>query len=276
MGNAVGDAEQEGHHSGGHAAQHVGRNDGERVTGGERNRTFGDTHQTHGTGGFACFDLGLVEDAELATEHGSQRHAKGRSRDCTGHGTHKLGLTGGDHADGEEEGHLVDRATHIKARHTTQHDTQQHQTATAHGEQHGVEAGHHVGNRGADDEDEYRSDKERPDDGGDQDRYQRLHHLVVLTSGNPAHQITDQQACNDGTDKAGTGVSAVEAAVVGDPAADKARCQCRTVTNGVGDIARQNGDHQGEGGHADVEDLVPHAPFRDLHAARGRVAADGQ
>ncbi len=103
-----------------------------------------------------------------------------------------------------------------------------------------------------------------------------MHHLVVLASGNPAHQITDQEARNDGTDKAGTGIRAVEAAVVGDPAADKARCQRRTITDGVGDIARENGDHQGEGGHAHVEDLVPHAPFGDLHAARGRVAADGQ
>jgi hypothetical protein len=65
---------------------------------------------------------------------------------------------------------------------------------------------------------------------------------VVLTGGDPAHQITDQEARNDGTDKAGTGIRAVEAAVVGDPAADKARCQRRTIADGVGDIARQYGN----------------------------------
>ena len=276
MGDAVGDAKQEGHHGGGHAAQHVGGDDGERVTGGERNGALGDPHQTHGTGGFARFDFRGIEDTQLATEHGGERHAERRRRYGAGHGPHKLGLAGGDHADREQEGHLVDRATHVKAGHAPEHYAQQHQAAAAHGEQHGVQTRHHVGDGGADDEDEDGGDKERTDDGGDQDRHQRLHHLVVVAGRNPAHQITDQEACNDGTDKAGPGIGAVEAAVVGDPAADKARCQCRTITDGVGDVARQNGDHQGEGGHAHVEDLVPHAPCRDLHAARGRIAADGQ
>ncbi|MNC13975.1 hypothetical protein D3C75_617380 [compost metagenome] len=99
---------------------------------------------------------------------------------------------------------------------------------------------------------------------------------MVVTGGYPAHQITDQEARYDGTDKAGAGVGAVEAAVVGDPAADKARRQGGAITDGVGDVARQYGDHQGEGGDAHVEDLVPHAPCRDLHAARGRVTADGE
>ncbi len=99
------------------AACDDGRDDPHRVGGGKRNGSLADADHAHDGGCLARFTLLFL--VTLGREQGCQRHAERWHADGDADPAHQPGL-GVDLGLGEQGGHLVDGAAHVKGGHATQ------------------------------------------------------------------------------------------------------------------------------------------------------------
>ncbi len=246
-------AEQHGERAGQGATNHTGRDDAHRILGGKRDGPLGDKAQSQYEGGFTRFLLRLDELG--AGQEGRDPHPQRRHHTGGHHRSHRGIGFGGQQADTEGVGRLVDRAAHVKAHHGTDDDTQQHGVGRAHVVEelgHGI---HDAGHRATHHIDHHQTGKEAGKERNDQDRLERFQghrqaHLVAQVLG----AVTGQKTGHDTAKETGAQRACQHAA-------DHAGSETRTVSDGVGNVAGQHRDHQGEGGAT-----------TDLHQSRGQRA----
>ncbi len=246
-------AEQHGERSGQGAADHAGRDDAHRILGGKRDGPLGDKAQAQHEGGFARFLLRLDELG--AGQEGGYPHPQCRHHTGGHHGGHRGVGFGGQQADTEGVGCLVDRATHVEAHHGPDDDTQQYGVGRAHVVEefgHGI---HDASHRATHHVDHHQTGKEAGHQRNDQDGFERFQgsrqaHLVAQVLGT----VTGQETGHDTAKETGTQRACQHTA-------DHAGSETRAVSDGVGNVTGQHRDHQGKGGAT-----------TDLHQSGGQSA----
>ena len=197
----------------------------------------------------------LVRRPLAGAEGGGQGDGDGRNHAAHHDGGHHLVVAGGKGGGAKDVGCLVDRAAHIHTHHTGHDSTQQHLGAAAQcvqpvghgGVDHAHDRVHGAHHRTYDQDAAQRVDEHRPNtvQAGGQlfgDLFEELHNVARCKTG--------QQRCKEAAGDAGgaaCGKVGKVGAVHSQHAAGKTYSQARTVGDGHGNEACQNGQHVAEG-----------------------------
>ena len=158
MGRGEFAAEVHRQRTGQRATGDAGRNDAQRVFGGEGNRAFGDKAQPQDHRRLAGLALGLGELApgqQRGDAHANWRHHAG------GHGRgHRRAARRGQQANRERIGRLVDRPAQVHAHHAAEQNAQQHRVGGAHGAEEIRQAREQAGDRWAHQVDHHQAGKQ--------------------------------------------------------------------------------------------------------------------
>ncbi|MNM99164.1 hypothetical protein D3C81_1117150 [compost metagenome] len=217
-------------------AGHAGRDHPQRVLGGKRDSPFGDEAQPQRQGRLARFTLALGKLAsgqEAGDTQANRRHHAG------GHGRrHRRIARRGQQPHREGIGGLVDRPAQVDAHHAAQQQAQEDGIGGTHAVEKMREPFQHRRHRLADHVNHHQAGEQAGQQRNDQDRLECLQAAgQARPAGNGLGAVAGEEAGDDTTDKTG-------AQGAGQQAADHAGRQPRAVSDGPGDIARQQRHHQ--------------------------------
>ena len=273
---AEGAAEGHGQRTGEGCADDTAGQDAQRVSRCVRDRALGDEAEAHDVVDDAV--AALVGSPLPGAEGGGEGDGDGRHHAAHHDGSHDLIVAGGEGCGAEDVSRLVEGAAHVDAHHTGHDRAQQDLGGAAHGVQpvghggvdhahDGVDAAH---DRAHDEDAAQRVDEHGTDAvqaGGELfgDLLEELHHIT----GHETGQQSGQEAAGDAGGLT-SGDTGEVGAVHGQHAACEADGQTRTVRNGHGDEARQDGEHIAEGRRTH---RLEEGGQRGIHAEVGGIDA---
>ena len=223
----------------------------------------------------------------MTINEGGQAHAERGDRDGGCGQTHDLALVDGDHAAGEEEGHLVDRPAHVEADHEADDDGEDDDRGGRHTGQEVRQAVEQGRQRAAEHVDVEQRDDRGAEDRDDENRHDWLDVLMPRDLSHPLGDVTGDDADDDGADETSieAGLGAVRGsrrqvgelvAAVGDETGHHADDEAGTVSDGLSDETGEHRNHEGKGQSSNLQDGLPEAALGDGDAASSGFAADAQ
>ena len=233
--------------AGGGAAEHHRRDDPQRVGRGERDRALGDEGQPEQPGGLAVLPLGRACTASGGSAVLSAMASGGTmpAAMTVAMITSEPLVCDGQPRGGEEVGRLVDRAAEVEAHHQAEDDPEQDRGRAAQAVQPVAQPGHGRGQRAAEHHDHEAAGDQRGEQRDDHDRLQTAHagraasSRLIHSATRPARMPPIRPPMKPAP------------TVTDDRADDEAGRDARPVGDGVGDVAGQRRDEEGEGGLAE-------------------------